>query len=254
MKYLSQLMLLGSLVAGGSQARAGSESGMLTRSITIGGEVYHYQIYVPSAARDIKHPPVILFLHGIGQRGEGGFVPVKGPAAAIASGYLDRIPAVILLPQCRAGHYWHDSAMDEMVTKEVEATVTEFSADENRIYLTGVSMGGFGAWHLASHHPWQYAAIVSICGGSPLTSGDRFTPIARSVGSTPVWLFHGADDRIVPVTESRQMVAALKAVPGSNVRYSEFPGVGHNVWMNALGEKSLLPWLLEQRLKKQRTS
>ena len=134
------------------------------------------------------------------------------------------------------------------MTGAIDQTITEFGADARRVYLAGVSMGGFGAWHFASQHPRRFAAVVSICGGSPVVSGDRFGTVARGVGRTPVWVFHGAEDRIVPVSESRRMVEALRAVEGSRVRYSEYAGVGHNVWMNALAEPGLLPWLFEQRL------
>lgn len=131
--------------------------------------------------------------------------------------------------------------------QSLEQTIAEFGADPERLYLAGVSMGGYGTWHLASEHPRKFAAIVSICGGSPLREGDRFASVARRVGQTPTWVFHGEADRIVPVSESRQMVEAIKAIKG-NVRYSEYEGVGHNVWLNALGERELLPWLLMQRL------
>lgn len=107
-------------------------------------------------------------------------------------------------------------------------------------------MGGYGAWHLAAAAPGKFAAIVPICGGSPRRNDDRFAPIARRVGQTPTWVFHGADGRVVPVSESRQMVAALKALNG-NVRYSEYAGVGHNVWLRVLSEPELIPWLLAQR-------
>jgi predicted peptidase len=138
--------------------------------------------------------------------------------------------------------------MDEMVIKALDQTIEEFDADEKRIYLTGVSMGGYGVWHFAAAYPEKFAALVSICGGSSLTTGDRFAPVAEKVGSTPAWLFHGADDPIVAVSESRQIVAALKAANG-NVKYNEYAGVGHNVWLNVLAEKDLLPWLLQQSLK-----
>ena len=108
-------------------------------------------------------------------------------------------------------------------------------------------MGGYSVWHFAARYPRKFAALVSICGGSPLTTGDRFTPIAQKIGKTPAWLFHGAEDSIVQVSESRSFVAAIKANQG-NVRYSEFAGVGHNVWLNAFGEKGLIPWLLSQKL------
>lgn len=243
------LLLLGGISITGSSAQAQEQrSGLLTRTVKIGAASYDYQVYVPAKLREQSKLPVILFLHGISQRGEGGFVPAGGGANALLRSYLEQVPAIVLLPQCGKGRYWHDADMEQMVTESLRQTVAEFKADEARLYLTGVSMGGFGAWHMASKHPGKFAALVPICGGSTLLAADRFTPIARSIGRTPVWVFHGADDPIVPVSESRGMVAALKA-SGGDVRYNEYAGVGHNVWFRVLGEPELLPWILAQRLK-----
>lgn len=245
-KNLFSLLVNGLLGAGGSGG--GQEgAGAATRSVEVDGSSYSYQVYVPARLQAKRDAPVILFLHGINQRGEGGFLPTSGASAALVRHQLERVGAVILLPQCRRNHYWSDSAMDRMVMGALDQTIAEFGADARRLYVTGVSMGGYGAWHLASAHPGLFAAIVSICGGSPLRNGDRFGPIASGVGRTPAWVFHGANDPVVPVEESRQMVEALKS-NGGDVRYSEYPGVGHNVWMKVLSEKGLLPWLLSQRL------
>ena len=242
-------LLLGALSnAASSSTTEGQQTGLLTRTVSLGKDSYTFQVYVPAKLQGKQNSPVILFLHGIGQRGEGGFVPVKGARAAFARQYLEQVPAILVLPQCSKGRYWTDPEMERMVMAELEQVASEFGADRERLYLTGVSMGGFGAWHVAAEHPGKFAAIVSICGGSPLRSGDRFTPIARKVASTPVWVFHGSDDKIVPVSESRQMVEALKNVDGNRVRYSEYQGVGHSVWLNALAERELMPWLLAQRL------
>ena len=243
-------LLVGALVntAPAADPEAPGVAGLLTRTVTVGRNSYGYQLYVPAKLRGRKDAPVVVFLHGIGQRGAGGFVPADGAAGALARRYLEQLPAIALLPQCDRKHYWHDREMDAMVTGALDETLREFGADAKRVYLAGVSMGGFGAWHFASQHPRRFAAVVSICGGSPVTSGDRFGAVARGVGRTPVWVFHGAEDRIVPVSESRRMVEALRAVEGSRVRYSEYAGVGHNVWLNVLAEPQLLPWLLEQRL------
>jgi predicted peptidase len=226
----------------------GQSSGLLTRTVNVGGESYSYQIYVPAKLQGKEKLPVLLFLHGIGQRGEGGYLPASGAAATLARGYLEQVPAIILLPQCRKGLYWSDPEMERMVSAALDQTVAEFDADNKRLYLTGVSMGGFGAWGMAAQSPEKFAAVVAICGGSPLRTDDRFTPIARRLKNTPVWVFHGEDDKVVPVSESRQMVAALKAVGDKRVRYSEYKGVGHNVWLNAISEKELMPWILAQHL------
>ncbi|HEX8709580.1 MAG TPA: YqiA/YcfP family alpha/beta fold hydrolase [Pyrinomonadaceae bacterium] len=225
---------------------AGQQAGILNRTVNVDKTEYTYQVYVPARLQGQQNLPVILFLHGIGQRGEGGFI--QGRVAALAGQYLERIPAIVVLPQCSKGTYWHDPEMTRMTMEALEKTVEEFGADRSRLYLIGVSMGGYGAWHMAAESPHKFAAVVPICGGSPLITGDRFTPLARRIGQTPVWAFHGADDRIVPVTESRQMVEALKAANG-NVRYSEYPGVGHNVWLKVIGERELMPWLLKARAK-----
>lgn len=228
-----------------TDARAGEKSGLLSRNVKVGNKSYGYQIYMPGKLAGKERLPVILFLHGIGQRGTGGFV--KGAAAILIRQYLERLPAVVVLPQCEKGRYWSDPEMEAMVMATLDDAVAEFRADRERLYMIGVSMGGYGAWALAAEHPGRFAAFVSICGGSPLRTGERFQTIARRVGRTPVWVFHGADDPVVPVSESRQMVAALKALNG-DVRYSEYEGVGHNVWLNAMKERELLPWLLSQKL------
>lgn len=236
-----------SVLGGLLSAAAPSKGGRLEkRTARVGANDYAYQVHVPASVKGA--PPVIVFLHGIGQRGSGGFLPESGAGGALVRSYLSKVPAVILLPQCRAESYWSDPFMDEMVMTALSQTEGEFKADSSRLYLTGVSMGGYGVWHLASQHSGRFAALVSVCGGVHGSDRDeRFDNVAEKVGLTPAWLFHGADDRVVSVTESRRMTAALKAV-GGNVKYSEYPGVGHSVWTQVLAERGLMPWLLSQRL------
>jgi len=222
-----------------------TKTGLLTRTASVGGVSYNYQVYVPAIFQEGKRLPVMLFLHGITQRGEGGIVPSRGPASLMARHYLDRVPAIIVLPQCRDTRYWSNRDMGEMAVAALDQATAEFDADSERLCLIGVSMGGYGAWRLAAEHPGKFSAIVPICGGSPLRAGDRFNTIARKVGPTPVWVFHGSDDTVVPVSESRLMVEALKAA-GGNVRYSEYAGVGHSIWLNVAAERDLLPWMLSQ--------
>jgi predicted peptidase len=243
------LSALGGLLSNAVFAKNGEQQGSIeSRTVRVDSESYGYQVYLPAQIENKQKLPLIIFLHGISQRGSGGIVPTMGAGNALVRHYLTQIPAIALLPQCRLGSYWSDPVMEQMVMSEVAQIVEEFGADEKRVYLTGVSMGGYGVWHLASRHAGRFAALVSICGGSPFTKGDRFDAIVRNVGKTPAWLFHGADDKIVPVSESRQIAAALEANGGS-VKYSEYPGVGHNVWLNAAAEKDLMAWLLAQKLQ-----
>ncbi|MCA1558556.1 MAG: dienelactone hydrolase family protein, partial [Acidobacteria bacterium] len=250
MRFILLSILVGGIFSfmSASEAR-GQKSGLLSRDVKVANKTYGYQIYMPGKLTGKEKLPVILFLHGIGQRGSGGFV--KGAAAILIRQYLEKLPAIVVLPQCEKGRYWTDPEMEAMVMATLNDTVAEFKADRERLYMIGVSMGGYGAWHVAAEHSGTFAALVTICGGSPLRTGDRFTTIARRVKQTPVWVFHGADDRVVPVSESRQMVAALKELKGK-VRYSEYEGVGHNVWLNAMKEPELLPWLLSQRLNSEK--
>ncbi|HEY0426546.1 MAG TPA: alpha/beta hydrolase [Pyrinomonadaceae bacterium] len=230
---------------GGNASERGE---IVKRSTEVDAKNFEYQIYVPPQAKVSENLPVIVFLHGIRERGTGGIIPTEGGLAAFIKQYFKQIPAIILLPQCRPGSYWSDPVMEQMVLQELGETIKEFNADSKRLYLLGVSMGGYGVWHFASHHAEKFAALVSICGGSSVLNGDRFSTIARKVGKTPVWLFHGAEDKVVPVSESRELAKALKENQG-DVKYNEYKGVGHNVWMNVLAEKDLMPWLLSQKLK-----
>lgn len=221
----------------------GKQGEIVNRNIPINDENYLYQAYLPPQAATGEKLPLIVFLHGIRERGSGGYI--SGMFAQIAKQYLKPIPAIVLLPQCRPNQFWADAPMDEMVMRQIEDVRREFSIDERRKYLLGISMGGYGVWHFAVAYPNEFAAIVSICGGSPLTGQNRFSAIAEKIGKIPSWLFHGAEDRIVQVSESRNLAAAIRE-NGGEVKYSEYAGVGHNVWLNALGETRLLPWLLSQ--------
>ena len=150
--------------------------------------------------------------------------------------------------------------METMALASLDATNKEFNGDRRRLYLTGLSMGGYGTWSIARSHAGKFAALIVICGGIVPPAGigldptavaaipsDPYTATAKKIGSTPVWVYHGDADPAVPVSESRKMVEALKAV-GANVHYTEYPGVGHNSWDAAYGDPELMKWLLSQQL------
>jgi predicted peptidase len=147
--------------------------------------------------------------------------------------------------------------------RALEREVAEFGGDTSRVYLTGISMGGYGAWHLAALHPEKFAALVVVCGGvlpptqgthavhqAPETIGarDPYARAAELAQGIPCWIFHGDDDRVIPVTESRLMHTALQKL-GSPVRYTEYPGVNHGCWDRAYGEPELWTWLPSQKLR-----
>ena len=124
------------------------------------------------------------------------------------------------------------------ILEEVEK---DYKTDKKRVYLTGLSMGGFGTWSFAAAHPKRWAAIAPICGGGSVKDAEKIKDI-------PCWCFHGDADTAVPVAGSRDMIEAIKKA-GGNPKYTEYPGVGHNSWDKAYGTKELWTWLLEQKKK-----
>jgi predicted peptidase len=150
--------------------------------------------------------------------------------------------------------------MEALVFRALEETMKEFRGDPERVYLTGLSMGGYGAWAFAYKFPERFAAVVPVCGGvssrrgfpppswhpASRNPGDPFTETASRIRDVPVWAFHGDADPRVPVSESRELVEALQAV-GGDVRYTEYPGVRHNSWDRAYAEQDLYDWMFSQR-------
>jgi predicted peptidase len=232
-------------------------TGILFRSATVGNTEYRYEVYVPSDWTPREHWPVILFLHGIGHRGTYPSGKTESVLARLFLAYQKPPRAVIVFPRCPEDATWMDARMEELAFKALDQSIHEFRGDPNRVYLTGLSMGGYGTWYLASRHPQRFAAIMPVCGGirasktvplPPVSSApDPYADVARKIGRMPVWVFHGAADKVIDVSESRKMVAALKAA-GGRVRYTEYPGVGHNSWDKAYADSRLFPWLLSKRI------
>ncbi|MGH8459944.1 MAG: prolyl oligopeptidase family serine peptidase [Nevskiales bacterium] len=231
-------------------------SGIVFRSVRVGGSNYWYEVYVPPEWSKAKSWPVILFLHGAGERGT---YPERNRASVIARffiTYQKSLPAVVVFPRCAPGLSWSHPKMDALAMKALEQSIHEFHGDPARVYLTGLSMGGFGTWHLASKYPEKFAAIAPVCGGirapsnlAELTlSNDprAYADYAHKLRDLPIWIFHGDADTVIPVEESRKMVAAMKAA-GGNVRYSEYEGVGHNSWDRAYAEPEFFTWLFAQK-------
>jgi predicted peptidase len=240
------------------------ETGFLDRTITLQGVTYKYQVFVPDNWVPKQKWPVILFLHGSGERADDGLQQTDtGIGTAIR---MDRsqVPAVVVMPQCRKNLWWVEPPMIELAIATLEAATKEFHGDTARTYLTGLSMGGYGTWYLAQKYPGRFAALVVVCGGihpPPATlkahpelikwvseDGPKsYAEAAARIGKVPVWIFHGADDEIVPVTESQRMQAAMKQI-GAEVHYTEFAGVKHVSWDKAYDDPKLFPWLLSKSL------
>ena len=230
---------------------APKETGFLNRVIKVNNKDFKYQVYLPADYSKAKQWPIILSLHGSGERGDDGLAQTQVGIGGAIRFHADRFPAVVVMPQCRKDVWWTDPEMEQQAMAILAKSMKEFKGDPKRVYLTGLSMGGYGTFALAAKYPDKFAAVVPVCGGvvRPRTEadGDPYTDAARKIGKTPMWIFHGDADKSVPVTESQKMSAAIKAA-GGNVRYTEYPGVPHNSWDKAYGEADLAKWLFEQRL------
>lgn len=193
-----------------------------------------YLIYLPGQYEQQESWPLLLFLHGAGERGDDlELVKVHGPPKLIAAGR--DFPMIVVSPQCPARQRWQPVTLSALVDEIVE----QYHVDEDRIYVTGLSMGGFGTWALASYSPDRFAAIAPICGG-----GETFW--GRDLKELPVWAFHGDQDEAVPVERSVQMIEALKRA-GAEPRLTIYPGVGHDSWTQTYENPELYDWLLQHR-------
>ena len=217
------------------------ETGFLNRTLALGDTEHRYVVYVPRDYDASKKWPVILFLHGAGERGSEGLSQSDVGIGRAIRFMPDRYPAVVVMPQCLPNQRWSDGMLD-MAVKALDKTLMEFSTDVNRLYLTGLSMGGYGSFLLASQGPGRFAAVVPICGGgNPAEMGPKLKDI-------PMWVFHGDADTAVPVQRSRDMVEAIKNAGSTKVKYTEYPGVPHNSWDKAYSEKEMTDWLFAQKL------
>jgi len=239
------------------------ETGFLDRTVTLQGVSYRYQVYVPSDySSDVKWP-IVLFLHGAGERGDDGLAQTNVGIGTAIRAHADRYHAIIVMPQCRKSVFWQEATMEAQALASLDQSIKEFHTDPDRVYLTGLSMGGYGSWALLQEYPGKFAAAVVICGGivpppaakMPTPPGDDpYGDAAKKIGaSVPLWVFHGGADPVVPVTESRKIVEALKAV-GSNVKYTEYEGVLHDSWVKAYNEATMPAWLFAQSLSSQRVT
>lgn len=246
-----------------SPARAGQGNEMFqSRTVKVGATEYRFRVFVPKGWSRRKKMPMLLFLHGAGERGDDNLAQTRVGIGPAIRRQQDDFQFVVVLPQCPRDRWWTEPEMQAQALKALDQSAIEFNADSRRIYLTGLSMGGYGSWVMAANNPKRFAALAIVCGGvvppprlalpeaarALWGTDDPYPVVASKVGKTPVWLFHGDADAAVPVTESRKMAEALKSAGGS-VRYNEYPGVGHNSWDRAYAEPELFSWFLSRHKK-----
>lgn len=195
-------------------------TGFLDCTVSHQGATYKYQVLVPENWSPKQKWPLILFLHGYGERCDDGLLQTDAGLAHAIRQNRSRFPPLVVLPQCSMGRWWTQPGMEDLALAAHVAASKEFKGDPKRAYLTGLSMGGYATWELASPHPRKFAVVVPICGGIvppqsilkdfPELAKDAYpddpnsyAEVARKIGRTPVWIFHGGADDAVPVENSR---------------------------------------------------
>jgi predicted peptidase len=205
-----------------------------------------YVLFLPKDyAQSGKRWPLILFLHGAGERGTDVWkVATHGPPKIVSE--RPDFPFIVVSPQCAEGQHWSN----EMLLDLLDEVTHHYAVDRGRIYLTGLSMGGYGTWDLGLTYPEKFAAIAPVCGGGQmitlaLTSREK----PEALKTLGVWAFHGAKDPVVPLEESQRMVDALKKVGVQDIKFTVYPEAGHNSWTDAYADPELYQWFLKHERK-----
>lgn len=192
-----------------------------------------YLLYLPEGYSEEKKYPLLVFLHGAGERGDDlELVKIHGPPKLIEAGR--DFPFIIVSPQVPLDEWWSPDTV-VWLTKEI---IENYSVDTERVYLTGLSMGGFGTWSTAVKYPQMYAAIAPICGGGDPSKAHRIKDI-------PIWVFHGAKDDIVPFGRSEEMYEALKEY--GNIEFTVYPEANHDSWTETYENPEFYEWLLSHK-------
>ncbi|MFQ3598131.1 MAG: prolyl oligopeptidase family serine peptidase [Chloroherpetonaceae bacterium] len=212
-----------------------------------------YRFFTPAVTSSQKTYPLVLYLHGAGERGNDASNLVLKNGAWEFAKRQTQYPCYVLVPQCPKEMKWSPyqkelgyyrlsdtaSLIQELLIELLNDVQRRYLVDTSRVYVVGISMGGFGTWELVMRNPSRFAAAVPICGGGDVTQ-------VRRIQHLPIWVFHGTDDQVIPVHWSRTLVDSLKAL-GSPVQYTEFPNVGHNAWSPAFANEALYEWLFSQK-------
>ncbi len=221
--------------------------------LTKQGDTLLYRLLRPAKSDASVKYPLVLFLHGAGERGRDNTSQLKNGVLNFASAQnREKYPCYVIAPQCPIGYRWVEvdwKLPSHVQPKEpsvylartmllLDSLIKKLNIDPNRIYITGLSMGGFGVWDAISRWPDKFAAAVPVCGG-----GD--TAKAAVIKNIPVWAFHGDNDKLVMPSRSRDMIAKIKKA-GGNPKFTEYPATGHNAWDKAYYEKEMFQWLFSQ--------
>lgn len=231
------------------------------RTVTVEGHSSRYQVFVPRDARAQRGTlPVVVFLHGSGERGSDGHRQTTAGLGPHLREHARDFPALVVLPQAPEGEEW-SGLNNRIALAALDAAIVEFGADPTRQYLTGMSMGGYGSWNIALEHPARFAAIVPVCGAvlappavratlfvEPVAGEtDPYAAMATRLKATPIWMFHGALDNVVLPDDDRRLKAAFDRAGATDVRYTEYPQGTHNAWDATYADAAMWEWLFAQQ-------
>ncbi len=194
-----------------------------------------FWLFLPKDYDEKESWPLMLFMHGAGERGDDLQLVKKWGPPRIVEGRSD-FPFVVVSPQCPRNQWWDVDQMEQLVDR----LSGQYKIDKSRMYCTGLSMGGYGTWGITAKYPKLFAAAVPICGG-----GDPKT--AKQLTHLPIWAFHGDADTAVPVERSKEMIAAIKEAGGEKAKLTVYEGVGHNSWSATYDNEQVYEWLLSHR-------
>lgn len=215
------------------------------------GDTLLYRMLISDYDKTSEYP-LVIFLHGRGERGDDNEAQLKWGVKNFSSPEIMRsYHPIIIAPQCPSDSYWGGLTYDEppargpltppmrSLLELIDHTISHFSIDTSRIYITGLSMGGYGTYDALSRRPDLFAAAVPICGGGDLT-------LAATFAHVPIWIFHGALDDLVPPEQSHKMYAALVKA-GAHPGLTIYPDAGHFSWLGAYSDPMMMKWLFSQK-------
>ena len=235
-------MVPGCATTGTAVQNTFTETGFLNRVMQVEGLESRYVVYLPIDYDPTVPMPLILFLHGSGERGNDGLLSTAVGLPHAVRCHTERFPCLVVIPQCPDNDWWSSPNGMAIAEAAMDAVISEFLVDLNRVYLTGLSMGGFGSWTLAVKMPERFAAVIPICGGG----NPDDAPVLATL---PIRVFHGAKDTVVKPEQSRIMVEAILA-EGGDIEYVEYPDAEHNSWDLTYRDADVIAWLLSQSREK----
>ncbi|MSR42892.1 MAG: phospholipase [Pedosphaera sp.] len=207
----------------------------------------NYLLFLPKGydAKAAKKWPLLLFLHGAGERGTNVWLVAKHGPPKLVKDRPD-FPFIVVSPQVLTGQRWENDTLLALL----DDIIATHKVDTTRVYLTGLSMGGYGTWSLGTAHPERFAAIAPICGGGDTVLFRLSDPKkAAALKELPIWAFHGDKDTAVPLKKSEEMIEALKKFGCEDIKLTIYPGVGHDSWTETYNNQAFYDWLLKHQRK-----